>query len=70
VLDEPQPGFLEQVLGDVATARQPDQEREQTRVEGRVDAIERVGVALPKPLDERQLGIPVHDSTNARQPRA
>ena len=63
VLDEPQPGFLEQVLGDVPAARQPHQEREQTRVERRVHLVERVGVAPTKPLDQRQLGVPLHGST-------
>jgi hypothetical protein len=57
VFHEPQPGFLEQVLGDVAAAGQPHQERQQTCVERRVDLVERVGVSLSKPLDQHQLAF-------------
>jgi hypothetical protein len=69
VLHEPQPGFLEQVFGDIAAARQPNEERQQTRVERGVDMVESVGVPLTKPLDQRELGLPLHSSTNARRPR-
>jgi hypothetical protein len=68
MLDEPQPGFLEQVLRDVAAAREPQQEREQVRVERRVHLVKRLGVAATKPLDHCQLGVPLHASTNARRP--
>ena len=59
-LHQPQPRFFEQVLGDVAAARQAQQEREEAHVERIVDGIECRRVSIPEPLDERQLGFPVH----------
>ena len=40
-------------FGDIAAARQPYEERQQTYVERRVDVVESVGVPLTKPLDQR-----------------
>jgi hypothetical protein len=50
-----------EVLGDVAMPRQTDQEREQRLVEHRINLVERVRLALAKPSDQRQLGLPVHN---------
>src|SRR5262249_25484650 len=65
VFHEPQPGFLEQVLGNVSTSRQPHEKGEQTRVERRVHVVKGVRVALAKPRDQGQFGFTLHSSHNA-----
>src|SRR5262249_14193778 len=65
MLHHSQPCFFEEVLGHVAAPRQPQQERVKAPVERLVDRIERVGVPDAEPVDERQLGVPVHMSRNA-----
>ena len=60
VLHEAQPGFLEQVFGDVPATRQPQQESEDRPVEGQVDGIEGVGIALTEAVDQLEFSVPVH----------
>jgi hypothetical protein len=60
-----QPGFFEQVLGDVAPTGQPRQEVEQAHVERIVDDVECRGIAGAQAGDQRELGIPVHACHNA-----
>ena len=45
--DQPQPGFLRQILGDVAAARQADQEGEQAHVHRHIDSVECRGLSGP-----------------------
>jgi hypothetical protein len=70
VRHEAQPGFLEQVFGDVPAARQPHQECEETDIERGVHLVECLGVTLTETLDEGQLTVAlhVHNSHNARAP--
>jgi len=64
--DQAQPGFLGQVLGHLAAARQPREKREDPRAVGLVEGVERGGVAVAEAADERQLNIPLHDRNNAQ----
>ena len=57
---EPQPGFFQQILGDVAAARQAGQKAVEARVERRVDGVERRRLPGPHALDQRQLRLAVH----------
>jgi hypothetical protein len=65
---EPQPRFLQQVLGHVAAPAETRQEVEQPRVEFRVDEIECRRVTGAETRHERQLGLPVHAGNNAPVP--
>jgi len=67
VLHQPQPGLLEQILGDVMPAGQAQQKSEQPKIEGGVKGVEGRLVAAAKLLDQRQLGFMVHRSHNARR---
>jgi hypothetical protein len=64
---QPEPRLFQQIFGDMVAAGQAKQEREQPEIEGVVHDIERSLFTAAKLLDERQLGIPVHRSHNARR---
>lgn len=63
--NEPEPRFLEQLLGDLAASGQPREESEQPRVEHRENRVERRLVTCTDSPDERQLGLTVHARYNA-----
>ncbi len=64
-----QPGVLGQILGHLAAARQPREKGKDPRPVGLVDGVERGGIAVAQPVDERQLGVPLHDRHNAPSAR-
>ena len=65
-----QPGVLGQILGHLAAARQPCEKGKDPRAVGLVDGVERGGIAVAKPVDERELGVSLHDRHNAPSARA
>ena len=67
MLHQPQPRLFEQVFRDVVATGQAQQKGEQAEIEGVVDGIEGRLVAAAKLLNERQLGVRVHRSHNARR---
>jgi hypothetical protein len=63
-----EPGLLQQVLGHIATVREPGQKCEQADVERIVNFVEGVSIAGAQAGDERQLLITVHHCFNALGP--
>ena len=63
--DQPQPGLLKEIFGNVPAARQPRKEVEEAAIEGIVDGIERSGIARPQASDKLKLELAIHRSTNA-----
>jgi hypothetical protein len=63
--DQPEPGLLEKILGNLPTIREPCKEVVEAAVEGGVDHIERLRVADPETFDELELDVAVHQGTNA-----
>ena len=58
--DQPQPGFLEKVLGDVSAPGEPDQKAEEPRVECGMYRVERGLISRAQAADDLQFEIPVH----------
>ena len=64
-LHHAEPGFLEQILRDIAPAAQAGQEVEEPGVERGIDRVKRLAVAGPEPGDEVELRLPLHACHNA-----
>src|SRR5262245_23009184 len=68
VYDQPQPGLLDEVLGNVAPIRQPRNKVVEPHVEFGKDDVERRRIATAQAINQRELVVAVHRCTNARTP--
>jgi hypothetical protein len=59
-LHQPEPRLLEKLLGQLATACQAEEERDETPVPRLVDPVERDRVTRPQAADQPLFGFGVH----------